>query len=47
MKEGGRLIAPLRENGIQNLVLLEKEKDGIRREIVCQVLYVPLRGRYG
>lgn len=47
LKEGGRLIAPLREDGIQNLVLLEKEKDGISRETVCQVLYVPLRGRYG
>jgi len=47
MKEGGRLIAPLWENGIQNLVLLEKEKDRIRRKTVCQVLYVPLRGRYG
>ncbi len=47
MKEGARLIAPVREGGVQNLVLLEKEKDGIRRETVCQVLYVPLRGRYG
>jgi len=47
MKEGGRLIAPVREDGTQNLILLEKGKEGIRRETVCQVLYVPLRGIYG
>ena len=47
LKVGGTLIAPLQEGGVQNLVLLEKEEGEIRRETICQVLYVPLRGRYG
>ena len=47
MKEGGRLIAPVREGDVQDLVLLKKEKGKIRRETICQVLYIPLRGRYG
>jgi protein-L-isoaspartate(D-aspartate) O-methyltransferase len=47
LQEGGRLIAPVQEGGAQNLVLLEKRKEGIRRKTLCQVLYVPLRGRYG
>lgn len=47
LKTGGRLIAPLLEGGIQNLVLIEKEHQGIRRKVVCEVLYVLLKGRYG
>ena len=47
LADGGRLIAPLREMGVQNLVLFEKSSEGIRREVICQVLYVPLRGKYG
>ena len=47
LREGGRLIAPLREEGVQNLVLLEKKEGKIRRETICRVLYVPLRGRFG
>lgn len=47
LKFGGRLIAPLLEYGIQNLVLLEKREEGIRREAICEVLYVPLKGKYG
>lgn len=46
LKAGGKLIAPVMENGVQALVLLEKdEKFG--RKVICEVLYVPLRGRYG
>lgn len=44
---GGRLIAPVIENKIQNLVLLEKSDKGIKRKIICEVLYVSLRGVYG
>lgn len=47
LRFGGRLIAPLLEYGIQNLVLLEKSEEGIRREVICEVLYVSLRGKYG
>jgi protein-L-isoaspartate(D-aspartate) O-methyltransferase len=47
LQEGGRIIVPVREGGVQNVVLLEKRKEGVRRETICQVLYIPLRGRYG
>ncbi len=44
---GGKLITPKIEKGIQNLVLLEKEKGGVRRRVICEVLYVLLKGKYG
>jgi protein-L-isoaspartate(D-aspartate) O-methyltransferase len=44
---GGKLIAPIEEQGIQNLTLLGKGERGISRQTVCEVLYIPLRGRYG
>ncbi|MCP4119841.1 MAG: protein-L-isoaspartate O-methyltransferase [Desulfobacteraceae bacterium] len=44
---GGRLIAPVVESGVQNLVLLEKIGKQIKRKVLCQVLYVSLRGEYG
>ncbi len=44
---GGRLIAPVVEQGTQNLVLLEKRGKQIRSKVICEVLYVPLRGEYG
>jgi protein-L-isoaspartate(D-aspartate) O-methyltransferase len=47
LRIGGRLIAPVIEDGIQDLVLLEKSEGGIRRKVVCEVLYISLRGRYG
>jgi protein-L-isoaspartate(D-aspartate) O-methyltransferase len=47
LKDGGRLIAPLVEAGRQDLTLFTKQPDGVRREIICQVLYVALRGVYG
>lgn len=34
------------EDGIQNLVLIEKGEKDIRRKVICEVLYVFLRGRY-
>jgi protein-L-isoaspartate(D-aspartate) O-methyltransferase len=43
----GRLIAPVMEGARQRLTLLEKTVDGLRRDIVTDVLYVSLRGRYG
>ncbi len=43
----GRLVAPMIEHGVQNLVLLEKEEKGVTRKVVCEVLYVSLRGQYG
>ena len=45
---GGRLIAPvLREDGTQDLVLIDKTAGGIQKEVICQVLYVRLKGNYG
>lgn len=46
LKTGGRLIAPVIEYGVQDLLLIEKG-EGVRREVICEVLYVSLRGRYG
>jgi protein-L-isoaspartate(D-aspartate) O-methyltransferase len=47
LKSGGRLIAPVVEHGCQNLTLVEKRADGISNEVLCEVLYVTLRGKYG
>ena len=44
---GGRLIAPMQEHGVQNLVLFEKGERRVTREVICQVLYISLRGKYG
>ncbi len=43
----GRLIIPVIEKGIQNLVVFEKSATGITRQVICQVLYVGLQGVYG
>jgi protein-L-isoaspartate(D-aspartate) O-methyltransferase len=43
---GGRLIAPVFEEGAQRLTLLEKTRGGVRREALCEVLYLPLRGSH-
>ena len=47
LKMRGRLIAPIKERGVQNLVLLAKGTEGFEREVICQVLYISLRGKYG
>jgi protein-L-isoaspartate(D-aspartate) O-methyltransferase len=47
LKVGGRLIAPVVEEGVQHLVLHEKREKGFPREVLCEVLYVSLRGKYG
>jgi protein-L-isoaspartate(D-aspartate) O-methyltransferase len=46
LKVGGRLIAPIEQQGVQNLTLLSKAEHGMSRQVICEVLYVPLRGRY-
>jgi protein-L-isoaspartate(D-aspartate) O-methyltransferase len=43
----GRLIAPVKEGTRQRLTLLEATPDAIRSEVLTDVLYVSLRGRYG
>jgi protein-L-isoaspartate(D-aspartate) O-methyltransferase len=47
LAEGGRLVVPLKEYGVQNLVMLEKKKGGVKRKTISEVLYLSLRGRYG
>ncbi|MDH4232945.1 MAG: protein-L-isoaspartate O-methyltransferase [Nitrospirota bacterium] len=47
LRAGGRLIAPVSEQGTQDLVLLEKGRKGIKRRVICEVLYVSLKGGYG
>ncbi|VVB97565.1 Protein-L-isoaspartate O-methyltransferase [uncultured archaeon] len=47
LRTGGRLIAPVIEHGVQNLVLLEKSEKRIIRKVICEVLYIPLSGKYG
>jgi protein-L-isoaspartate(D-aspartate) O-methyltransferase len=44
---GGRLIAPVLDDGEQHLVLLEKTTRGLITTDICEVLYVSLRGKYG
>lgn len=44
---GGKLIAPVHEDDIQELLFLEKSSEGIARKVICEVLYVSLRGVYG
>jgi protein-L-isoaspartate(D-aspartate) O-methyltransferase len=47
LKVGGKLIAPIEEQGEQNLTLLIKGQQGMNCQRICEVLYIPLRGRYG
>jgi protein-L-isoaspartate(D-aspartate) O-methyltransferase len=43
----GKLIAPVIDVKDQNLVLLENTDEGLKEKIICQVLYVSLRGNCG
>lgn len=47
LRVGGRLIAPVKERGVQDLVLFEKSARGISWRTICEVLYVSLKGMYG
>jgi len=47
LRAGGRLIAPVIEQGTQDLILLEKSRKDIKRRVICEVLYVSLKGRHG
>jgi len=47
LQPGGTLIAPIEEQGVQNLTLLSQGQRGMRRQVICEVLYIPFRGRDG
>jgi protein-L-isoaspartate(D-aspartate) O-methyltransferase len=44
---GGRIIAPQVEDSVQKLTVITKHPDTTTREVLCDVLYVRLRGQYG
>lgn len=44
---GGKLIAPVLDDGRQFLSLVEKTESGLIRTEICEVLYVSLRGKFG
>jgi protein-L-isoaspartate(D-aspartate) O-methyltransferase len=46
LRIGGRLMAPVLEDDRQYLTLLGKGVKGIQRHVICEVLYVSLRGIY-
>src|SRR3990172_3927811 len=47
METEGSLIVPLMDRGAQQLTLIRKAGGKMERTVICQVLYVSLRGRYG
>ncbi|HEO63881.1 MAG TPA: protein-L-isoaspartate(D-aspartate) O-methyltransferase [Candidatus Omnitrophica bacterium] len=47
MKVGGRAVAPIGSKLSQDLTLILKELDGIKKESVCGCFFVPLIGEYG
>ena len=47
LKTGGKLIAPVIREENQELVLLEKSEERLNRRVICEVLYVNLRGIFG
>jgi protein-L-isoaspartate(D-aspartate) O-methyltransferase len=47
LRVGGKLIAPVIEDDRQDLVLLDKTREGEKRTVICQVLYLSLKGVYG
>jgi protein-L-isoaspartate(D-aspartate) O-methyltransferase len=44
---GGRVIGPVRRRDTQDLLLIERTREGVQRRRICQVAYIPLRGEFG
>lgn len=47
LAEGGRLVAPVGDRAIQELVVLEKHQDRFKQELHGGVRFVPLIGEHG
>ncbi len=47
MDTEGRLIAPVMDQGVQQLTLIRNVGGKVGETVICEVLYVSLRGRYG
>ena len=43
----GRIIAPMIEQGVQELFVMVRSRTGLIKTKICEVLYVTLRGAYG
>ncbi len=47
LAEGGRLVLPVSVGSYEDLVRVTKTASGVHREVITQVRFVPLCGRYG
>ena len=47
LKDGGRMIVPVGEGGVQNLVLLRKQSGKLEQHAVLPVRFVPMTGEAG
>jgi len=47
LKAGGRLVAPVSAGWAQDLVLVEKTRDGLKETTLLPVVFVPLIGEHG
>jgi protein-L-isoaspartate(D-aspartate) O-methyltransferase len=47
LSRDAKLIAPVNEGRTQLLVLLERVEETLQRTVLCEVLYMALRGAYG
>jgi protein-L-isoaspartate(D-aspartate) O-methyltransferase len=48
LKIGGKLCIPVGESRLsQELMILTKTHDGVKKEHICNVVFVPLIGKYG
>lgn len=47
LAQGGRLVIPVGKTSAQKLLKLTKHKDGFVMEHLCDVVFVPLIGKYG
>jgi len=44
IQAGGKLIAPMEETGVQTATFLNKVEQRMSRQVICEVLHIPLRG---
>ena len=47
LKEGGRLVIPVGNLNSQSLLRINKIENKIRKEFICDCVFVPLVGKYG
>ena len=47
LKSAGRMVLPVGSAQMQTLVILEKTKEGFKRQVLGECVFVPLIGRFG